>query len=75
MLAAWRRPHLYLDPEVRAGISTFALADGGEVEAGVARLRADLESGRWEATYGALLERNELDLGYRFLRCVHRRDR
>ena len=67
MLAAWSRPHLYLDPEVRAGISTFALADEGEVEAGLARLRTDLEGGRWEATYGELLKRNELDLGYRFL--------
>ena len=67
MLAAWSRPHLYLNPEIRAGISTFALSDGKDVETGLVRLRADLESGRWEETYGWLLERSESDFGYRFL--------
>jgi ubiquinone/menaquinone biosynthesis C-methylase UbiE len=42
------RPELYLDPRVRAGISTFAnLADPAEVEQGCARLGADLASGRF----------------------------
>jgi SAM-dependent methyltransferase len=42
------RPELYLDPRVRAGISTFAnLADPTEVERGCARLSADLTSGRF----------------------------
>ena len=40
-------PELYLDPRVRAGISTFAnQADPAEVERGCARLSADLASGR-----------------------------
>ncbi|MFP3943360.1 MAG: class I SAM-dependent methyltransferase [Alphaproteobacteria bacterium] len=40
------RPELYFDPAVRAGISAFAnLADEAEVAAGLARLRADLDSG------------------------------
>lgn len=40
------RPGLYLDPAVRAGISTFAqIAEAAEVERGVAQLRADIESG------------------------------
>lgn len=42
------RPELYLDPGVRAGISTFATqADPAEVERGCARLSADLASGRF----------------------------
>jgi SAM-dependent methyltransferase len=42
------RPELYFEPAVRRGISSFALlADAGEVEAGLARLQADLASGRF----------------------------
>ena len=41
------RPALYLDPRVRASISTFAaLADPLEVERGLDRLSADIRSGR-----------------------------
>jgi ubiquinone/menaquinone biosynthesis C-methylase UbiE len=40
------RPHLYLDPEVRANISSFAsLATAAELQEGLARLAADLQSG------------------------------
>jgi SAM-dependent methyltransferase len=50
------RPELYLDPGVRAGISTFAsLADPAEVERGCARLRADLASG----TFAEVLRASE----------------
>ncbi len=42
------RPALYLEPRVRAGISTFAdLAQPAEVGQGCARLAADLKSGRF----------------------------
>lgn len=42
------RPHLYLDPDVRSGISTFArLTSAQELERGLAALSADIESGRW----------------------------
>lgn len=41
-----QRPELYLDAGVRAGISSFSsLGDRGEIEAGLARLAADIESG------------------------------
>ena len=41
------RPELYLDPNVRRGISAFADApDLSEIERGVERLAADIESGR-----------------------------
>ncbi len=41
------KPERYLDPKVRSGISTFANApDEGEIARGVARLEADIASGR-----------------------------
>jgi len=41
------RPELYFDPAIRAGISSFAdLSDEDEVQSGLERLRADIESGR-----------------------------
>jgi hypothetical protein len=65
--AYWRRPEAYLDPEVRAGISLFSLLEPDEVEEGAARLREDLDSGEWHARHAALLELEELDVGYRLL--------
>ena len=44
------RPELYLDPNVRRGISAFADApDLAEIERGVERIAADIESGRIDA--------------------------
>jgi SAM-dependent methyltransferase len=60
--AYWARPEAYLEPAVRAGISSFALPD---LEAGLERLRADLASGAWHARHGHLLATDALDLGYR----------
>lgn len=62
--AYWARPHAYLDPAVRAGISSFARC---ETAAGIERLRADLASGAWHARNGELLEQDALDLGYRLV--------
>ncbi|MDR6225120.1 class I SAM-dependent methyltransferase [Desmospora profundinema] len=43
------QPELYLDKQVRKGISTFAtLADPEEVNSGCERLKADLQSGRFK---------------------------
>ncbi|HSU16116.1 class I SAM-dependent methyltransferase [Longimicrobium sp.] len=63
--AYWRRPAAYLDPEVRAGISVFARIGG--LEPALGRLRGDLASGAWHARHGHLLERGELDIGYRIV--------
>jgi SAM-dependent methyltransferase len=63
--AFWRRPAAYLDPRVRAGISVFRLLPEPEVEAAVRALRADLESGAWARRNADILEREELDLGFR----------
>ena len=67
MSAFWRRPDAYLDPTVRAGISTLAKRSEEELAEGLARLRADLASGAWARRHADLLERNELDVGYRLL--------
>ena len=46
LYAGKHRPEIYLDPEIRAGISTFTLmADPEEVEQGCRRLADDIESG------------------------------
>ena len=63
--AHWRRPAAYLDPRVRAAISTFSRLSG--IERGVARLRADLDSGTWRRTNSHLLRKTEIDLGYRLI--------
>jgi SAM-dependent methyltransferase len=65
--AYWRRPEAYIDEQVRAGISVFSRLTPEEVEDAVARLSADLESGEWRRRNAALLELEELDLGYRLV--------
>ena len=67
LMAYWRRPEAYLDPVVRANISVFALLPPAEVDALVAALRADLESGAWAERNADLLDLEALDLGYRVL--------
>lgn len=63
--ANWRRPHAYLDAGVRSATSVFSQI--GDLEPGLSRLRADLESETWHRRYGDLLSRHELDLGYRLI--------
>ena len=65
--AYWRRPEAYLDPAVRAGISSLAQLPTEAAERSVQKLRQDLASGEWDARYGHLRELAELDLGYRLL--------
>jgi SAM-dependent methyltransferase len=65
--AHWRRPEAYLDPAVRAGISTMATRTDEDFAEGLERLRGDLESGAWAERHGDLLALDELDLGYRLL--------
>jgi hypothetical protein len=62
--AYWRRPEAYLDPSVRAGMSMFARLDEVALAPGLARLQADLDSGRWHEHHGDLLDLDEIDLGY-----------
>jgi SAM-dependent methyltransferase len=63
--AYWRRPHAYLDANVRRAISAFArIAD---VETGLRQLQADLDDGTWDRLYGHLLCNHQVDLGYRLV--------
>ncbi|MDT5230008.1 MAG: hypothetical protein QOI39_508 [Mycobacterium sp.] len=64
--AYWRRPEAYLDPTVRAGASNLAQL-GAPVDRAVATLREDLRTGVWHDRNRALLDLDEIDLGYRLL--------
>lgn len=70
LAAYWQRPEAYLEVEVRRSISSFARLPEAVTAAALARLAADLESGRWHARNRDLLSRTELDCGYRLV--VHR---
>jgi SAM-dependent methyltransferase len=65
MGAYWRRPEAYLDAGVRSAISTFAKLE--RIDEGLQRLRDDLHSGAWRRKHGEVLEKTELDLGYRLV--------
>ncbi|HEY1740486.1 MAG TPA: class I SAM-dependent methyltransferase [Acidimicrobiia bacterium] len=63
----WCRPEKYLDRRLTAGMSSFAQLDEPTFERGAARLRADLESGRWDERLAHLRALDEIDLGYRIV--------
>ena len=63
--AYWKRPRAYLDPLVRAGISTFSRI--GDIGANLSRLETDVDSGVWERRNSDLQHRSTLDLGYRLV--------
>ncbi len=65
LCAYWRRPRAYLDPRVRAAISSFWRI--GDVTGPLRQLEQDLASGTWQQRYGHLLERESIDCGYRLV--------
>jgi len=65
--AYWKRPEAYLSHSIRNSMSGIALTSPGVVEKGMKRLRADLDSGAWKTRNSELLEKDELDLGYRLV--------
>ncbi|MDT5320923.1 MAG: hypothetical protein QOD88_3445 [Mycobacterium sp.] len=65
--AYWRRPHAYLDDTVQRGMSLFSMTPKDQVEEGLTRLRRDLSAGEWQRRHADLLQKSELDLGYRLL--------
>ncbi|WP_424188246.1 class I SAM-dependent methyltransferase [Actinokineospora sp. G85] len=67
LAAFWRRPEVYLDPRVRAGMSGIATLPGPVVERGVATLRSDVDSGAWARRHGGLSGLGSADVGYRLV--------
>jgi SAM-dependent methyltransferase len=67
LAAYWRRPHAYLDEQVRANIPAFQLLPPGEASLGLQYLAEDLRSGRWAQRNRDLLASSQLDLGYRLI--------
>jgi len=65
--SAWRKPHLYLDPSFRAGISPLAKASSELLQPILQRLEDDLETGLWEQKYGYVLNKVDYEGGYRIL--------
>jgi len=65
LCAYWQRPEAYLSEDVRRAISTFSRIHN--ISEGIARLKADLDSGLWEERYGYLLHEKEIDFGYRLV--------
>jgi SAM-dependent methyltransferase len=63
--AYWQRPEAYLDPMVRAGISSFSRL--ATIKLNLERLERDLASGSWERRNAHLRECSELDVGYRLV--------
>ena len=66
-LAIWDRPEMHLDPDVRRASSSWHQMPPDEVEQGLAKLKADLESGRWDERNGHLREMPQLDVGLRLV--------
>jgi hypothetical protein len=48
-------------------MSLFALTPEPDLRQGLSQLRADLASGEWDRQYRDLLNRQQVDLGYRLL--------
>lgn len=65
LYAYWRRPAAYLDPYIRSGSSSFWAI--GDVDAGLARLARDLDSGAWGRRYADVLTLDTYDAGFRLV--------
>ena len=65
LCAYWRRPAAYLDPRIRAAMSTFWALD--DVSDGLRRLARDLDTGAWARRYAGLLDLDACDFGYRLV--------
>ena len=65
LYAYWRRPQAYLDARIRTGSSSFWAIRSAE--AGLQRLKQDLETGEWARRYAGLLDLDAYDAGYRLV--------
>lgn len=65
--ALWDRPELFLEPATLRASSLWHRLSPEVIERGQERLRADLESGRWDKAHGHLRTLSELDIGLRLI--------
>jgi SAM-dependent methyltransferase len=65
LYAYWRRPSAYLDGRIRSGSSSFWAI--GDMQAGLAALARDIETGEWQRRYAHLLALDAYDAGYRLV--------
>lgn len=63
----WRRPEALLEPRAADGISLFRRLPPEELAAGLARLRADVDSGAWARANDDLVTAEEHDVGVRLV--------
>ncbi len=61
------RPEAYLDPAVRAGQSAWPRLPAGVEQRALGALRADLETGAWDARHGSLRGAGEYEAGLRLV--------
>jgi len=63
----WSRPELYLESQIRNGISAFAKLNSAELAKGLTRLNQDLKQGEWDRKYGYLHQQKCYEVGYCFV--------
>ena len=67
MHSGWNKPEIYLDPEIRRGMSGFAMSGHSEVEDGLKLLCRDLKTGEWEKRNGRFRTKGSYDVGFIFV--------
>lgn len=65
--AYYGRPECFLDPNARSACSAWSFVGEAENAASIERLRQDLESGAWDARYGALRTQGTFEGSLRLL--------
>ncbi|MET0390549.1 MAG: DUF1330 domain-containing protein [Polyangiales bacterium] len=67
LLSFWAHPERVLDAEARAGTAGFARMPSDVVDRVTRAVRADLESGAWDAKHAELRELEQYDAGLRLI--------
>ena len=67
LLSFWAHPERVLDPAARAATSGFSAQPSAVVDRVVQSVRADLDSGVWDAAHGELRGLDEFDAGLRII--------